>query len=371
MDQFLSWLTALIAIVIPGFGAAPDQGWNGYVEADYVMVTSSIGGTLMKIEVARGDQVVAGAPLFALDDTAERAARDEAAAKLAQAESQLANLRLGRRQPEIDAIAAQRAQAEAALRQSEADFERQLQLRRTRVSSQKQLDDARSQRDRDQNPAEIDAQLEVARMPAREDEIRAAEAAVTAAQAALAQAEWRLGQKAGAAPQAGLVVDTLYRPGEMVAAGQPVVQLLPPANVKIRFFVPERVVGGIAIGQIVQVSCDGCGAPVAATVRFISPRAEFTPPVIYSREERSRLVFMVEARPNERAETLHVGQPVDVALVRERAPRPPSVRGPSSASRREDRRQFRHRVFRAAASAAFSGRTAAARPRPSACCAAC
>jgi HlyD family secretion protein len=311
-----SWFDRLAASIGLG-GSDAVATFSGYVEADYVMVTSSIGGTLMKIEVARGDQVAAGAPLFALDDTAERAARDEAAAKLAQADSQLANLRLGRRQPEIDAIAAQRAQAEAALRQSEADFERQLQLRRTRVSSQKQLDDARSQRDRDQNHlAEIDAQLEVARMPARDDEIRAAEAAVTAARAAQAQDEWRLGQKTGVAPQAGLVVDTLYRPGEMVAAGQPIVQLLPPANVKIRFFVPERVVGQIAIGQTVLVSCDGCGAPVAATVRFISPRAEFTPPVIYSREQRSRLVFMVEARPNERAETLHVGQPVDVAPVR-------------------------------------------------------
>ncbi len=314
--QQRSWFDRLAASIGLG-GSDAAATFSGYVEADYVMVTSSIGGTLMKIEVARGDQVAVGAPLFALDDAAERAARDEAAAKLAQAQSQLADLRLGRRQPEIDAIAAQRAQAEAALRQSQADYERQVQLRRTRVSSQKQLDDARAQRDRDQNRlAEIDAQLEVARMPAREDEIRAAEAAVTAARAALAQAEWRLGQKTGVAPQAGLVVDTLYRPGEMVAAGQPVVQLLPPANVKIRFFVPEQVVGQMAIGQTVQVSCDGCGAPVAATVRFISPQAEFTPPVIYSREQRARLVFMIEARPNERAETLHVGQPVDVALVR-------------------------------------------------------
>ncbi|HUL08897.1 MAG TPA: HlyD family efflux transporter periplasmic adaptor subunit [Candidatus Acidoferrum sp.] len=310
-----SWLERLLTSIGLG-GSSAAAAFSGYVEADYVMVTSTIGGTVIKLDVARGDQVVAGAPLFALDDAAERAARDEAAAKLAQAQSQLANLRLGRRQPEIDAIAAQRAQAEAALRQSQADYERQVQLRATRVSSQKQLDDARAQRDRDQSHlAELDAQLEVARMPAREDEIRAGEAAVTAAQAALAQAEWRLGQKSGVAPQAGLVVDTLYRPGEMVAAGQPIVQLLPPANVKIRFFVPEREVGRIAIGQTIRVSCDGCGAPIAATVRFVSPQAEFTPPVIYSREERSRLVFMVEARPNERAETLHVGQPVDVAAV--------------------------------------------------------
>ena len=310
-----SWLDRLAAAIGLG-GSSATATFSGYVEADYVMVTSTIGGTLTRLEVARGDQVAAGAPLFALDDAAERAARDEAAARLAQAEAQLADLRLGRRQPEIDAIIAQRAQAEAALRQSQADFERQLQLRRTRVSSQKQLDDARAQRDRDQSRlAELDAQLEVARMPARADEIRAAEAAVTAARAALTQAEWRLGQKTGSAPAAGLVVDTLYRPGEMVPAGLPVVQLLPPANVKIRFFVPEQVVAQVTIGQTVRVACDGCGPPAAATVRFISPQAEFTPPVIYSREQRARLVFMVEARPNERPETLHVGQPVDVTLV--------------------------------------------------------
>jgi len=310
-----SWLDRLAATIGLGDSTATAT-FSGYVEADYVMITSTIGGTLTRLEVARGDQVTAGTPLFALDDAAERAARDEAAARLTQAEAQLADLRLGRRQPEIDAITAQRAQAEAALRQSQADYERQLQLRATRVSSQKQLDDARAQRDRDQSRlAEIDAQLEVARMPAREDEIRAAEAAVTAARAALTQAEWRLGQKTGTAPVAGLVVDTLYRPGEMVAAGLPVVQLLPPANVKIRFFVPEQVVAQITIGQTVRVACDGCGPPVAATVRFVSPQAEFTPPVIYSREQRARLVFMVEARPSERAETLHVGQPVDVTLV--------------------------------------------------------
>jgi len=308
------WLDRLAHAVGLG-GSMPANTYSGYVEADYVMVTSSVGGTLMHLDVARGDQVEKGAPLFGLDDAAERAARDEATARLAQAQSQLADLQVGRRQPEIDAIVAQHAQAEAALRQSEADFERQMQLRNTRVSSQKQLDDARAQRDHDQSRLdELDAQLKVAQMPAREDEIHAAEAAVSMAQASLAQAEWRLGQKSGTAPAAALVYDTLYRPGEMAPAGLPVVQLLPPGNVKVRFFVPQAVVAQIAVGQTVKVSCDGC-TPVTATVRFISPRAEYTPPVIYSREERSRLVFMIEARPTEHPEALRVGQPVDVVVT--------------------------------------------------------
>ena len=309
-----SWLHRLERAI--GIGGSQAATYSGYVEADYVMVTSSVGGTLMRLDVARGDHVEKGAPLFGLDDFAERAARDEAVARLRQAQAQLADLQTGRRQPEVDAIAAQRAQAVAALQQSEADFQRQVQLRATRVSSQKQLDDARAQRDRDQNRvAELDAQLEIARMPARDEEIRAADAAVTAAQSALDQAQWRLGQKSGTAPEAGLVYDTLYRPGEMVPAGLPVVQLLPPANVKVRFFVPQAVVAQVRVGQSVLVSCDGCAAPIPAIVHFISPRAEYTPPVIYSRTERARLVFMIEARPTEHPEALRVGQPVDVALT--------------------------------------------------------
>ncbi|MBX6323701.1 MAG: HlyD family efflux transporter periplasmic adaptor subunit, partial [Rhodospirillaceae bacterium] len=209
--------------------------FSGYVDADYVMATSSVGGTLLRLDVARGDHVTRGAPLFALDDAAERAVRDEAQARIAEAEAQLADLLKGKRQPEIDAILAQRAQAEAALAQAESDYRRQVRLRATGTSSAKQLEDATTQRDLARRRLdELDAELEVARMPARADEIRAARAAVAAARAALAQAEWRLDQKTGFAPADGLVFDTLYRPGEMVPAGAPVVQLLPPENIKIR-----------------------------------------------------------------------------------------------------------------------------------------
>jgi HlyD family secretion protein len=310
--QQVSWLDRLAGLVGLG-GPEQPRAYSGYVDADYVMVTSTVGGTLTSLAVARGDQVAKGAPLFELDDIAERAAHDEAQARLQQSEAQLANLLTGKRQPEIDAITAQHAQAEAALAQSESDYRRQQQLRASGTSSAKQLEDARTQRDMDRRRIEeLDAELQVARMPGRDDEIQAADAAVGAARAALAQAQWRLDQKSGAAPAAGLVFDTLYRPGEMVAAGLPVVQLLPPENIKVRFFVPETAVARIAVGERVGVSCDGCGAPIAATVRFISPQAEFTPPVIYSREERSRLVFMIEAWPTERREALRVGQPVDV-----------------------------------------------------------
>lgn len=310
-----SWIGNLVA-AIDFSGTGRSAAFSGYIEADYVLVASTVGGTLTQLDVVRGDRVATGARLFALDDISERAARDEAAGKLRQAQAQFADLLTGRRPPEIDAILAQRAQAEAALRHSEAEYQREVRLRGTGASSTRLLDEWLAQRDRDQSRLqELDAQIRVARMPGRDEQIRAAEAAVTAAWASLAQAEWRLAQTTGTAPTGGMIVDTLYRPGEMVPAGLPVVQLLPPENIKIRFFVPQGLVAQIGVGQVVRVACDGCGPPIAATVRFISPRAEFTPPVIYSREQRARLVFMVEARPDERAEALRVGQPVDVTMV--------------------------------------------------------
>jgi HlyD family secretion protein len=162
---------------------------------------------------------------------------------------------------------------------------------------------------------ELSGQLEVSRLPAREDQIRAQTAQVAAARAAQSQAAWRLDQKRAAAGKAGLVADTLYREGEWVPAGSPVVRLLPPGNVKLRFFVPEAAAGGLKPGRAIKVDCDGCGAGVTAVVSYVSNEPEFTPPVIYSNETRAKLVFLVEGRPSaENAPRLRPGQPVSVAL---------------------------------------------------------
>ena len=140
---------------------------------------------------------------------------------------------------------------------------------------------------------------------------KGAEGEVAAAQAALAQAAWRLEQKSVAAPVAGLVQDTFYVEGEWVGAGRPVASLLPPGNVKVRFYVPQTLLGSLQVGRVTEIRCDGCPAPIAAKVSFISSQAEYTPPVLYSKESRSKLVFLVEARP-QGAARLHPGQPVDV-----------------------------------------------------------
>jgi HlyD family secretion protein len=314
VKRVLVWL---FAAGLAGCNDAPRDVLSGYAEGEYVRVAAPVGGTLLQLGVVRGDQVKAGAPLFVLEQDSERAAREEAQARVATAQAQLENLKKGRRPEEIAAIRAQYAQAQAAAALSQSNLERQQRLVAQHFVSPAALDEANSAQRRDRaRMAELAAQLDVARLAARPDELRAAMEAVATAQQALAQVQWRLDQKSQRAPVDGLVQDTLYRPGEWVAAGAPVVSLLPATNIKLRFFVPEIELGRIAVGQRVSASCDGCAAPILATVSYIAPQAEYTPPVIYSRENRAKLVFMVEARPTVAdALNLHPGQPVDVRLT--------------------------------------------------------
>ena len=142
-----------------------------------------------------------------------------------------------------------------------------------------------------------------------------AESTLRTAEARLNSTKTRLDRRRVLAPAAGKIQEVYYREGEMVQAGRPIVSLLPPGNIKVRFFVPQAVLPSVRIGDRVAVRCDGCASDILARVRFISAQAEFTPPVIYSQEERARLVFRVEAIP-ERPDDLRVGQPVTVTLQR-------------------------------------------------------
>jgi HlyD family secretion protein len=164
--------------------------------------------------------------------------------------------------------------------------------------------------------AEAQAQLQTARMPlGRDAELKAAQGEVEQARAAVAQAAWKVEQKSVAAPVAGLAQDTYFVEGEWVPAGKPVVSLLPPGNVKARFYVPEGVLGSIAPGREITISCDGCPSTVDAKVSYVSSQAEYTPPVLYSKESRSKLMFLVEARLDAAdGVKLRPGQPVDVSL---------------------------------------------------------
>lgn len=309
----------LLGLFLAPAGCSPPESdrLQGYIEGEYVFIGAARAGRLAALEVARGDQVAAGDPLFALDRSPEAAARDEAERRLAEGRATWEDLRKGRRPSEIDSLEAQLALARTELALSEQDLARLEVLSRSDAASVRELDDARSERDQGlQSVARLEADLRTARLGSREDQIAAAEAHVRALEAALERAEWDLSQQNLSAPEAAMVFDTFYRPGEWVEAGKPVVALLPPRNIHVRAFVPERRLGELRIGQSVRVLVDGAPAPYAGTVRFISPSAEYTPPVIYSRESRAKLVFRFEvAFPPEVAAELHPGQPVDVEIV--------------------------------------------------------
>jgi len=312
---------ACIAAVLSGCGERTASGFQGYAEGEYVLVAAPAAGRLEKRWVSRGEEVAAAAPLFVLEQENEKASRREAEERVRNAEAKLANIAAGRRKPELDAIQAQEAQAAAARELSQRQLKQQEALHARGFLSAASLDAARSNYNRDiARVAETEAQIRLARMAiGRDKEIAAAQADVESARAVLAQSDWRLAQRAigvpAGAPAKTLVHDTFYAEGEWVAAGNPVVSLLPPGNLKLRFFVSETAVGSLKVGQAVRAACDGCSAPIMAKISYISRQAEFTPPVIYSRDQRAKLVFLVEARPEPGdAAKLKPGQPLDVFL---------------------------------------------------------
>ncbi|SHM08111.1 HlyD family secretion protein [Rhizobacter sp. OV335] len=312
-------LLMTIAAALAACSEPPAEGYAGYAEGDYVRLSAPVAGTLTRLHLQRGDRVDAAAPAFVLEQDSERAAREEAESRLRAAQQQLLNLQQGRRPDELAAARAQLAQAQAALALSNAELARTAKLVAEQFNSPATLDQARSKVASDQaHVNELAAQLRVANLGARTPEIAAAAQEVKAAQAQLDQADWRVAQKTQRVPASAAaadVVDVLYREGEYVPLGGPVLTLLPPGNIKARFFVPQAVVGALRVGQAVSLHCDGCGAPIAARLSFVAREAEFTSPLIYSRENRAALVFMVEARPEPAdARRLHPGQPLQVLL---------------------------------------------------------
>lgn len=290
--------------------------FQGYVEGEYLYVSSPLAGDLEQLAVSRGMQVKKGDLLFALERQFEQAAVQEAEHMLQEAENRLTDLTKGLRPSEIEEIKAGLAQSRAAYELSQTEYERNSKLFEQKVVPKEQLDRIRTELEKNRAMVEkLSARLKTAKLGARQDVIEAARSSVEAAQNRVSQARWKLEQKSRAAPVDALVYDTYYVEGEFVAAARPVVSLLAPGNIRIRFFVPEPVLSKLSPGQPVFVRLDGKEKTFRAEINYISPEAEYTPPVIYSRETRSKLVFRVEAEfsPADAA-SLNPGQPADVFL---------------------------------------------------------
>ncbi|MBV8840231.1 MAG: HlyD family efflux transporter periplasmic adaptor subunit [Alphaproteobacteria bacterium] len=305
-----------VALALALAACSKDAGrLQGWVEGDFVFVGPDEAGRVQTLSVSEGDIVKAGDPLFTVDPDLQEADVRTASAQVAEARARLARLETSQqRKEEVAVLQAQERRAESAVALSNAELDRQMTLSAKGVAAQAQLDIAKANSNRDKAALEeVRRQITVAQLASRDEDIAAARESLAAAQARQTASETKLTRRKLVSPVTGPVQQIYYRPGEMVPAGRPVVSILPPGNLKIRFFVPEAMLPQIALGDAVDVTCDGC-TPVRAKVSFIAHAAEYTPPIIYSLEERNKLVFMIEAR-TDAPQGLRVGQPVSVALV--------------------------------------------------------
>ena len=310
---------ALIAVVGGYFFfhrtiAAP--AFHGWVEADLLFIGADEPGRLTTLAVREGEAVKAGAFLFQLQRDIQDADWHQARAALEEAKARLLKAESAQQRPEeIAVLQAQEARAKAALEQSEPELERTRKLVERNIAAQARLDQAKAAFERDQAQLmEVRRQIEVARMNARTEDIEAARGVMRQAEAKVASTGTRRAQRSVLAPADGAIQEIYFRMGEIVPTGRPVLSMLPPGNLKLRFFVPQSELPRIALGDTLTVHCDGCADGIRAEVTFLARQAEFTPPVIFSSEERAKLVFRVEAIPR-RPELLRVGQPVSIAMT--------------------------------------------------------
>lgn len=289
----------------------------GYMEADLVLVGSEQGGRIATLAVKEGDAVTPGDSIFTLESSEQEAAVAAARSRLAEAKARLADARAEVQRPhEIEVLEAALTRAKAMLKQSKLNLARIQALHDKGWVSTAQLDEAVAQHDSNAAAvAEAERRIVAAKLPGRSGVIEAAEAAVAQSQHALDEAEKNLAKRQVFAPSEGTIEEVYFRPGEVVNPGQGVAALLPPGNLKARFFVAEKDRATLHVGQIVGLTCDSCPPDLSATISFIAREAEFTPPVIFSREQRQKLVFLIEARPDVAAARLTAGQPVTVSLA--------------------------------------------------------
>ena len=291
-----------------------DNALTGYIRADYIYAAPSEFGRIAELYVTEGQEVEIGAPLFRLEDTVQRAALTQARAELARTKAVAANLGIGARQEELDALYAQLSEAEAQFELAEDIYIREMSLIETGAVSIARGDRVRAERETAR--ARVTAarkSIDVARLPARTDEQSAAAAAVDAAQAQLEHAEWALSERQVLAAAKGQVDIIIHRPGEMVGPSSPALNILSPEQLKLRFYVNQADLPQVRLGDEVRLSAEGLSSSVTARVSYISREAEFTPPVIFSAETRDKLVFAVDATLPDNAD-IPPGLPVDVYL---------------------------------------------------------
>lgn len=309
----------LAAVALAGSGwwwtTRDDEGdrvLSGYVEGDSLYLAAPVSGRIDALYLREGERVAADRPAFLIDPDVQQAQESQALAALQVARERVQDLRKGQRGPELEVFDAEAAAARARLKEAEADYARIAPLVRRGIYAPARLDQVGAARDSAR--AELKAvrrRREVGTLGGREDAVAAAQAQVVQAEAAVQEVRSRMTDLSPRSPVAARVEDVFFQPGEWAAANQPILALLPEDEVKLRFYVPETTLARYRVGREVRFTCDSCAGPRAARISWVSPRPEFTPPVLYSRGSRDRLVFLVEARPAD-PRSLTPGLPVDV-----------------------------------------------------------
>ena len=314
---FLIIALAATAFYFRGMFLPPPPGqmnYLGYVEGETVLIAAPVAGRIVLVNAVKGGSLKAGDAVFSLDATVATAevARNEAV--MATAEATASNLLTGKRDAELAIYAAQRQEIEVALVLANKELKRAATLASSGAAAQSRLDQAESQISIfEARLAQVTANEKAATLPSRDFEIGAAKSRIAEARSSLAESRQKLADLTPLSPADVRVDDVYFDPGEWVAAGQPVVALLPPGAVTLRFFVPEAVAALARPGTAVSFTCDGCGDAQTATITRIASQPEYTPPVIYSQGARSKLVFLVEAKPGPGGARLPPGLPIEVA----------------------------------------------------------
>ncbi|RVU34955.1 HlyD family efflux transporter periplasmic adaptor subunit [Hwanghaeella grinnelliae] len=314
MSDIIAAFAGFFAMVAAFFNPPMDPVLHGYIEANVIYVAPVVTQRIVSISVGEGDMVEEGDILFNLDQADALSALTAAQAEERAVAAQLANLQTGSRPEELRVIEANVAEARITRDKAKRDYDRTARLTISGVASETALEnDKTAYETAEAHVSQLEAELAVARLPARAQQVVAANADLAAAKAAVERAVITLEKYSVDAPVAGRVERRYLDPGEVSGPSKPVLSIQPPKSLEIRFFVPEERRGEFNVGRIVRVDCDGCGAPFEAKIVSVASESEFTPPVIYSREERHRLVYMTKAIPLEREmKNLLPGQPITV-----------------------------------------------------------
>lgn len=311
-------LTALSVFFLAACSkSSSENSFQGYIEGDLTYIAAPYSGQLKQLFVERGELVTENQKLFTLDPQPQSDQFVQAKENLQAAEATLANLEQGERKTILEAIQAQIDQAQANLALAQIRLTRYQKLLAKNATSRDEYDQALATYKAQLNLVQqLKANLAEAKLGSRADVIQAQKFSVAAAEAQLKEAQWALAQKNQYAPVAGIIFDKYFYLGELVPANQPVVSMLAPSDINIIFFLPETQLGQFKIGQIITIHCDACAAAYKAKIYYISPEAEYTPPVIYSRDSNAKLVYRIKAKPiTDDPFTFHPGQPVMVTLT--------------------------------------------------------